>query len=140
LITAPLNSIYHATKWGLEGWSGSMAFELSQFGIGVKVLEPGGMRTDFFTRSMDVGTHPAYNNLLDKVMGVVTDERQLHAYSTPEQIAEVVYEAATDGTDQLRYLAGSDAGATYATRLQLGDEGFRQATAQQFLGDSSARA
>jgi len=32
LMTVPFNSIYHATKWGLEGWSESMAFELAQFG------------------------------------------------------------------------------------------------------------
>ena len=30
LITVPFNSIYHATKWALEGWSESMAFELNQ--------------------------------------------------------------------------------------------------------------
>lgn len=33
----PFNSIYHATKWGLEGWSESMAFELKRFGIGMKI-------------------------------------------------------------------------------------------------------
>jgi hypothetical protein len=58
----------------------------------------------------------------------------MRQYSSPEQIAEVVYEAATDGTNQLRYLAGADAKATYLARLELGDEQFRQATAQQFLG------
>jgi NAD(P)-dependent dehydrogenase (short-subunit alcohol dehydrogenase family) len=36
LITVPFNSMYHATKWALEGWSESMAFELKQFGIGLK--------------------------------------------------------------------------------------------------------
>jgi hypothetical protein len=45
-----------------------------------------------------------------------------------------VYEAATDGKDQLRYVAGADAKATYATRLQIGDEAFRKAIAQQFFG------
>jgi NAD(P)-dependent dehydrogenase (short-subunit alcohol dehydrogenase family) len=30
LITVPLNSVYHAAKWGLEGWNESMAFELRQ--------------------------------------------------------------------------------------------------------------
>ena len=53
LITVPFNSMYHATKWALEGWSESMAFELNQLGIGMKILEPGGMKTDFFTRSFD---------------------------------------------------------------------------------------
>jgi NAD(P)-dependent dehydrogenase (short-subunit alcohol dehydrogenase family) len=53
LIAVPFNSIYHATKWALEGWSESMTFELGQFGIGMKTVSPGGMRTDFFTRSFD---------------------------------------------------------------------------------------
>jgi hypothetical protein len=57
---------------------------------------------------------------------------------TPEQIAEVVYEAATDGKDQLRYVAGADAKEIYAMRMQLGDEAFRQAMAQQFLGEARA--
>jgi NAD(P)-dependent dehydrogenase (short-subunit alcohol dehydrogenase family) len=134
LLTVPFNSIYHATKWALEGWSESMAFELSRFGIGIKTVEPGGMKTDFFTRSFDTGRHPAYEALVNRVMGIITDPKQMATYSTPEQIAEVVYEAATDGKDQLRYVAGSDAKATYAMRLQLGDEAFRKAIAQQFFG------
>ena len=43
-----------------------MAFELGQLGIGMKIVEPGGMKTDFFTRSMDVGSHPAYDALVDR--------------------------------------------------------------------------
>jgi len=134
LITVPFTSLYHATKWAVEGWSESMAFELGQLGIGMKIVEPGGMKTDFFTRSMDVGRHAAYDVLLDGVMGAITDPKQMATYSTPEEIAEVVYEAATDGKDQLRYVAGPDAKATYAMRLQLGDEAFRKAIKHQFFG------
>jgi NAD(P)-dependent dehydrogenase (short-subunit alcohol dehydrogenase family) len=138
LITVPFNSIYHATKWALEGWSESMAFELNQFGIGIKTVEPGGMKTDFFTRSFDTGRHPAYDALVNKVMGIITDPKQMATYSTPEQIAEVVYEAATDGKDQLRYIAGADAKAMSDMRVQLGDEAFRKAIAQQFFGEPKA--
>jgi len=134
LMTVPFNSMYHATKWALEGWSESMAFELNQLGIGLKIVEPGGMKTDFFTRSFDVGRHPAYDAMLDRVMGAITDPAQMETYSTPEQIAEVVFEAATDGKDQLRYVAGADAKATYEARLQIGDESFRKAIRKQFFG------
>jgi NAD(P)-dependent dehydrogenase (short-subunit alcohol dehydrogenase family) len=134
LITVPFNSLYHATKWALEGWSESMAFELNQFGIGLKTVEPGGMKTDFFSRSFDTGRHQAYDKLVDKVMSVITDPKQMETYSSPEQIAEVVYEAAIDGKDQLRYIAGGDAQATYVMRLQMGDEAFRKAMVQQFFG------
>ena len=72
------------------------------------------MKTDFFSRSLDVGKHPAYDAQVDKVMKAITDPKQMETYSTPDQIAEVVYEAATDGKDQLRYVAGADAKATYA--------------------------
>jgi len=124
----------------LEGWSESMAFELSQFGIGMKVVEPGGIRTDFFTRSLDTGRHPADDVLVYEVMSIITDPKQMATYSTPEQIAEVVYEAATDGKDQLRYIAGADAKASYATRLQVGDEAFRKALNQQFFGQQRGAA
>ena len=134
LMTVPFNSIYHATKWALEGWSESMAFELNQFGIGMKTVSPGGMKTDFFTRSFDAGRHPAYDELVDRVMSKITDPKQMETYSSPGQIAEVVYEAATNGKNQLRYVAGEDAKATYAMRLQMGDEAFRNAINQQFFG------
>jgi NAD(P)-dependent dehydrogenase (short-subunit alcohol dehydrogenase family) len=134
LIAVPFNSIYHATKWALEGWSESMAFELKRFGIGMKTISPGGMRTDFFTRSFDTGRHEAYDALVDKVMSVITDPTTMATYSFPEQIAEVVYEAATDGKDQLRYVAGADAKATYEARLQAGPEAFRNAMDQRFFG------
>ena len=137
LITVPFNSMYHATKWALEGWSEGMAFELSQFGIGMKIIEPGGMKTDFFTRSFDAGRHPDYDVLVSRVMNAITDPKEMAGYSTPEQIAEVVYEAATDGKDQLRYVAGADAQATYAMRLQLGAEAFRKAMAQRFFGPAA---
>ena len=134
LITVPFNSMYHATKWALEGWSESMAFELKQFGISLKIVEPGGMKTDFFTRLMDTGRHEAYDVLVDKVMSIITDPKQMETFASPAQIAEVVYEAATDGKDQLRYVAGEDAKATYAMRREIGDEAFRKAMEQQFFG------
>ena len=111
-----------------------MAFELNQFGIGMKTVSPGGMKTDFFTRSFDTGRHPAYDELVNRVMSKITDPKRMETYSSPGQIAEVVYEAATDGKEQLRYVAGADAKATHAMRLQMGDEAFRNAINQQFFG------
>ena len=110
-----------------------LRFYSTAFGF-TKVAEPGGMKTDFFTRSFDSGQHPAYGKLAEKVMSVVTDPQTMASYSTPEQIAAVVYEAATDGKDQLRYVAGADAQATYAARLQVGEEAFRKTIEQRFFG------
>ena len=67
-------------------------------------------------------------------MNVIRDPKQMATYSSPDQNAEVEYEAATDRKDQLRYVAGEDAKAAYAMRLKVGDEAFRKGMAQQFFG------
>lgn len=131
LMAFPLNSIYHATKWALEGWSESMAFELNKFGVDIKTVSPGGIKTDFVSRSLDSATSPAYEEMINSLYAGM--EGMMEAASTPEQIAEVVYEAATDGKKQLRYVAGEDAKALYAQRLTIGDEAFREQLGKQFI-------
>lgn len=46
-VAFPGNSLYHATKWGIEGFTESSAKEVSSFNIGVTIVEPGGARTEF---------------------------------------------------------------------------------------------
>ncbi|MBO9562860.1 MAG: SDR family oxidoreductase [Niastella sp.] len=134
LITFPFNSLYHATKWGLEGWSESMAFELKKIGVSIKTVSPGGVKTDFLDRSLDSASHPAYKAWEDKMNATVAGLSD-QGFASPAQIAEVVWEAATDGKDKLRYVAGEDAKAFYAQRLQLGDEAFRKQVEDIFLGN-----
>lgn len=132
LITLPFNSVYHATKWALEGFSESLAFELKEFGITVKTVSPGGIATDFAGRSLVLTQHPAYQEQMNTVLSVFMDPERAKDYSTAEQIADVVYEAATDGKSTLRYVAGNDAKAMYAQRNEVGDEAFRQGIEQVF--------
>lgn len=134
LATFPFNSVYHATKWGLEGFSESLAFELSAFGIRVKTVAPGGIKTDFAGRSLVLTEHPAYASLVKRVLSVFTDPERAKGHSTAEQIAEVVFEAATDDKDQVTYVAGADAKALYAQRLAAGAEVFRKQIAKAFMG------
>ncbi|GAB2585979.1 SDR family oxidoreductase [Spirosoma areae] len=133
LVTFPFNSVYHATKWALEGWSESMAFELSKFGIGIKTVSPGGIKTDFAGRSLVLTNHEAYTPYVNKVLAAFSDPARQQRGSTAEQIAYVVYEAATDDKKQLRYVAGEDAKAMYAQRLQVGDELFREGIDSAFF-------
>ena len=132
LIAFPLYSIYHAAKWAIEGWSESMSFELARYNIGIKTVSPGGIATDFTGRSLEVAEHEAYADLLQKLLAGQNDSAHQAQFSSPEAIAEVVYEAATDQKDQLRYQAGADAIALYAQRLAAGPEAFRQGVAAQF--------
>lgn len=132
-VAFPFNSVYHATKWALEGWSESVSHELARFGIGVKTVAPGGIKTDFISRSLVMAEHAAYAEHVGKVLGYFTAPEHAAQSSTSEQIADVVYEAATDGKDQLRYIAGADANALFAQRQAAGGEAFRLGM-RQMLG------
>ncbi|MDN3584593.1 SDR family oxidoreductase [Mucilaginibacter flavus] len=134
LVTFPFNSVYHATKWALEGWCESLSYELGQFGIDVKTVSPGGIRTDFAGRSLVLTNHPEYTEPLNKVLEVFADPSRTAQHSTPEQIAKVIFEAATDGQKRLRYIAGEDAKNIYMQRLELGGEKFRKAIDIRFFG------
>jgi NAD(P)-dependent dehydrogenase (short-subunit alcohol dehydrogenase family) len=126
LVAFPFASIYHATKWAIEGWSESLSFELAAHNIQVKTVSPGGIATDFMSRSLDFGKHPAYAELFNKFLASFETNEGPLQFSSQESISEVVYEAATDGKDQLRYLAGNDAIYTYQRRLNIGPEQFRK--------------
>ncbi|RQO30821.1 short-chain dehydrogenase/reductase [Taibaiella sp. KBW10] len=132
-ITMPMNSVYHAAKFGVEGWSESLAYELEPFGITVKTVAPGGITTDFAGRSLDVTQHEAYQEVFEKIYAVFTDPERRSAYSSAEQIAEVVYEAATDGKQQLKYIAGEDAKGYFALRNGLSQDAFREEVKKIFL-------
>ncbi|MBD2757487.1 SDR family oxidoreductase [Spirosoma validum] len=134
LIAFPLYSIYHATKWAVEGWSESMSFELALHNIQIKTVSPGGIATDFTGRSLVVVEHGAYGDLLQKLMSGQENVQ----FSASEAIAEVVYQAATDQQDQLSYPAGADAIATCAHRLGVRPEAFRQEVASRFASDQEA--
>jgi NAD(P)-dependent dehydrogenase (short-subunit alcohol dehydrogenase family) len=131
LMAFPVSSMYDASKWALEGWSESLSFELSQFGIGIKNIEPGLVSTDIGEKSVVV-SHPAYEELAGKFFALISNPASV--VSTSAHIAEVVYEAATDGTDTLRYVCGEDAKALYAQRLAVGDEAFRKGIQQMIAG------
>lgn len=121
LIGFPTCSIYSATKFAIDGFSESMAYELAQFGIQVKIIAPGGMQTDFAVRSMELGQHDAYKQLAAEVSKGYSPE-QLANYTKVEEVAQIIYLAATDNNKQLRYVAGSDAVALYKERVELGAE------------------
>ena len=130
LMGFPVSSMYDASKWALEGWSESLSFELNEFGVGIKTIEPGLVATEIGAGSV-IASHLAYEPLLGKFMAVIGSEKNV---STAEQIADVVYQAATDGTNTLRYVCGDDAKGLYAQRLAVGDEAFREGIKQMLAG------
>ncbi|MBO9729394.1 MAG: SDR family oxidoreductase [Chitinophaga sp.] len=122
----PLSSVYNSTKWALEGLSECLSIELSMFGIGVKTVSPDATKTNLFT-SADVVSHPLYDDVIKKMIG------RIQQTGESINIAEVIFDAATDGKDQLRYPAGGAAKQIYARRLDIGPEASRIETTKWFL-------
>ncbi len=124
-LAFPLYSPYHATKWAVEGFSESLQYELRQFNIKVKIIEPGPIQTDFYTRSNSVAKQAgltAYDNYLDRILPQMDGAGKVG--SPPTVTANIIYKAVTDGTWKLRYPAGGNAGFILALRKLLPDAWF----------------
>ena len=120
----PLFSLYHGTKWAVEGFSESLNFELEPLGIRVKIVEPGAIATDFGSRSLDVLKKDGLT-VYDSFVNQFTENWRKGATfspSKPEVVAEVIWQAATDGTSQLRYIAGEDAKMVIGTRKKISQD------------------
>ena len=131
LITLPFFSLYHATKWAVEGLSESLTFELAPLGIRVRLVEPGAIATDFSGRSADLGELPVpneYGEMFEKISAA----RGAGFRSPVEVVSEVIYAAAIDPSDRLRYPAGPDAEQISAMRAQVGDVGSMAAVRERY--------
>ncbi|MEO0560993.1 MAG: SDR family oxidoreductase [Chloroflexota bacterium] len=134
LITFPYISLYHSTKWAVEGFSESLYYELAQVGVQVKIIEPGGVSTDFGGRSLVMAMpDESLAEYLPSVQKFMANREANGSagFSTAEYLAEEIFKAATDGTDQLRYVIGADAVQLFDMRKEHGDQAFIAGMAQR---------
>lgn len=130
-VTFPFSSLYHATKFAVEGLTESMQYELNSLGIRLKIVEPGGYKTEFAGRSLSlfgVGGLDDYQAPFDKFITMLD---QWPMSENIGEVADVIYEAATDGTEKLRYPVGHDAEQLIATRQQMDDVEFKKMMSAQ---------
>ncbi|NJM93397.1 MAG: SDR family oxidoreductase [Cytophagales bacterium] len=123
LMTLPLFGIYNSSKFALEGLSEGLWYDLQPFGIKVKIVEPGGIKTDFAGRSMnifDISQFPEYAEFSKSIVEKFTSPQYSKNFGTPEMVASVIYTAATDNSATLRYLAGKDAKQFWFVRRWFG--------------------
>ena len=131
-MTFPLGTLYHGTKFAVEGLSESLHFELEPLGIKVKIVEPGMIATDFGGRSFDFVNDESvedYQGIVQKLMGSLSSDVQA---SEPVVVSEVIWNAVTDGTTALRYRAGADAVELLDNRKALDDATFIGGLKKQF--------
>lgn len=132
-VTLPLGSLYHGTKWAVEGISEALTFELAPIGIRVKIVEPGVIATDFGGRSFDFNDDESLAEYRGVVGGVVGGFEHFMAAASPaSMVADVIFQAATDDGDQLRYVAGEDAEGWLALREKEGDLAWLSEMKEQF--------
>jgi NAD(P)-dependent dehydrogenase (short-subunit alcohol dehydrogenase family) len=132
-MTFPMGSLYHGTKFAVEGISESLSYEVAQFGGQVKIVEPGMIATDFSGRSLVFNNDEnmtEYQNLVKSLMAAMPTMAE--NASPASVVAGVIFKAATDGTDQLRYTAGEDAKMLMANRQQYDDATFIGGIKSQF--------
>ena len=123
----PFGSLYHSSKWAVEGLSEALHFEVRLFGGRVKIVEPGGVTTDFSGRSFVFTNDDSLSEYQTLVQAFVQAMSTMDTSSNqqPEEVAEVIWQAATDGSDQLRYISGEGAKATLGRRYSFEqDEAF----------------
>lgn len=116
-VAYPANSMYHATKFGIEGFCEAVAQEVAQFNIGVTMVEPGGARTEFRYGSAKVAhLMPEYDschgflNMLDKSKGLAPGD--------PARMAQRIIESTEQNPAPLRMVLGSQALNATLTRLK----------------------
>ena len=132
-ITFPLGTLYHGTKFAVEGLSESLHFELLPLGVRVKLVEPGMVKTEFSGRSFDFSNDPALPEYQPLVQAFMSALGPMAENASPaELIADILFGAATDGSDQLRYEAGADAEHLLNTRRQTDDATFIGGMRSQF--------
>jgi NAD(P)-dependent dehydrogenase (short-subunit alcohol dehydrogenase family) len=105
----PVGVMYHASKWGIEGFSEALMAELAPFNIGVTIIEPGGARTGFRHRSAQlapaldayVGTPAAF------VRAMLADQTHLSP-GDPAKMATIIIGSADTTPAPKRIVLGSD--------------------------------
>ena len=109
-ITFPLGTLYHGTKFAVEGLSEALHYELEPLGIRVRIVEPGMIKTNFGGSSFDFAMD---ENISDYAPTAVAMSRLFGKLasnpSAPQTVAEVIWNAANETSSRLRFRAGVDA-------------------------------
>ncbi|HEX9392494.1 MAG TPA: SDR family oxidoreductase [Usitatibacteraceae bacterium] len=129
IFTLPMISLYCASKFALEGFTEALSYELASQGIGVKLVDPHGgvTSTRFNARSAESAagsdTLTDYDAFVARTNAAFANLAAASKISA-EEVAQVIYGAATDGSDRLRYLVGDDARGFIKARRSLDDQGY----------------
>jgi NAD(P)-dependent dehydrogenase (short-subunit alcohol dehydrogenase family) len=128
-VAFPGNSMYHATKWGIEGFVESVAQEVASFGIGMTIVEPGGARTEFRYGSAQVAKlMPIYDATPAHSFLRMLDPKNGLAPGDPARMAARIIESVDVEPAPLRMVLGSQALESTLATLRKRIAGFEAQT------------
>ena len=119
----PTVGMYHASKWGLEGFSQSLAIEVAGFGIKVTLVEPGGYATEWSgvsaTRSPEMPEYAGARTAIAAMRGRLKP-------GDPQATAAAILKVVDAAEPPLRIFFGTTglpmARAEFANRLEIWDK------------------
>ena len=123
-----LMSVYGASKWAMAGLTEGLRYELAQFGIDLKLVEPGFVAaTKFLENTMENGKSTAipdaYRTFYDAALHAFFSETP-YTFATVEEVAETIVAAAEDDTGAFRFVVGDDARASAFMRRSTSEQAY----------------
>jgi NAD(P)-dependent dehydrogenase (short-subunit alcohol dehydrogenase family) len=114
----PGGSMYHATKWGIEGFVEAVGQEVAPFGIGTTIVEPGGARTAFRYGSAQLGPrNQAYDGTPASGARAMLEAGEALSPGDPEKMAAIIVASVDQTPAPRRLVLGSDSFAHITTAL-----------------------
>lgn len=135
-IALPMFSAYCASKYALEGFSEALAHEVAPFGIGVSLVEPGAVSTKLAANrheGSNVRLKGPYARLYSTMRARLAESLERRA-SSAEEVAAVIFSAATVRRPALRYTVGN-MGFAAALAARLIPDRLKQVTVGRMTGD-----
>lgn len=118
-VAFPGNSMYHAAKFGIEGFMEAVAQEVASFNIGVTIVEPGGARTEFRYGSARVANlMPEYDGNPAHAFQKMLDPANGLAPGDPQRMVSRIIESVAQEPAPLRMVLGSQALANTIATLE----------------------
>jgi len=112
-LTTTGGSMYHASKWGIEGFTEALMGEVAAFGIAVTLIEPGNVRTPFGAALSIAPPIEAYAHTpvgqVRKYIDAAGGNLTANALGDPGLVADAIIAVAAQSPAPRRLALGSDA-------------------------------
>lgn len=115
----PANSPYCASKWAIEGWAESVAYELAPFGIDIILIEPGAYRTNIWESSPRVLPETSAYRPLLRHLEVTVDTYVAKSARDPIEVAKAIANALDAPRPRFRTAVGPTAKFMHLARGKL---------------------